>query len=576
VNRMTVSPALPNSSPAVSAGYSDPGSKRSNHQVRSKRRFWYLRWAPMIAGSVFWLNQAFAAAIMPADAARFLRQSTFGATLSEIAKVQQVGFSAYLDTQFHLPVTQYPLLAAVDPNSSVGCPTGAAVTCYRDNYSAFPVENAFFRNALNAPDQLRQHVAFALGQIFVISNVTVHGSYAIREYQQMLANNAFGNFRTLLQEVTLSPAMGDYLSMVNNDKANTAKGTAPNENYAREVMQLFTIGLEQLNLDGSVKLDASGKPIPTYDQDTIDEFSRVYTGWTYPTAPGNTPKPHNPPYYVGDMIPVAANHDSSSKVLLNGVIAPAGLSPSADLDYALNLIFNHPNVGPMFSKAMIQFLVTSNPSPGYIARVATVFNNDGTGVRGNMAAVIRAVLLDPEARASSLPNAGQLREPALFVAGVTRALGGSSDGVFLNQASNLEGQQVFNSPTVFNFYPPDYPLPDNTNGLVAPQFGIENTATALARWNFLNAILYGTIKPDPSVAGATGTSIDLSPWLPLSSNVPALIDSLDTLLSGASLDSASRAKIQKAVEALPATDALARVRSAAFLIAAAPQTLIQR
>ncbi|MGO9613695.1 MAG: DUF1800 domain-containing protein [Dissulfurispiraceae bacterium] len=492
--------------------------------------------------------------------------------------MQAEGFSAYLNAQLALTPTSYPTFPVVDPNSAMGCPTGSPTTCYRDNYSSFLVQNAFFLNALTAPDQLRQRVAFALSQIFVVSNVKVRGAYAIRDYQQMLVDNAFGNFRTLLQNVTLSSAMGHYLDMVNNDKGNSTLGTEPNQNYAREVMQLFTIGLVKLNSDGTPRLDSSGNTIATYDQSVIEGFASVFTGWTYPTEPGATPQNRNPEYFVGNMIAVEADHDTGAKTLLDGVTLPANQTALEDLNEALDNIFNHPNVGPFIGKQLIQFLVTSNPSPAYVSRVAAVFNDDGNGVRGNMTAVIRAILLDEEARGQPAndPVYGQLREPAVFMPGVLRALGGSSDGVFLNWESADMEEPVFDSPSVFNFYPPSYPLPGNTTGLVAPQFAIQDAASTLTRWNFLNSVIYSVIPPDSSVNGSTGTSITWNSWLKLASNTSKLIDTLDLVLSGGLLDSASRSMVSTAVQAIPASDALDRVRAAAYLIAAAPQTMIQR
>jgi uncharacterized protein (DUF1800 family) len=530
--------------------------------------------------SIFCAATVLASSKQPTDieAAHFLEQASFGPTDASIAAVKQLGFSAYINSQFAEPVTVYPILPVVDPSSSKGCPSGSSPYCYRNNYTAFPVQNSFFFNAVTAPDQLRQRIAFALSQIFVVSNVKVNCAYAIREYQQMIVDNAFGNFRDLLQNVTLNPAMGDYLDMANNDKANHSRGTSANENYAREVLQLFTVGLVKLNADGTVQTDNKGNQIATYTQDNIENFARVFTGWTYPTAPGATAKAHNPKYYVGDMVPVSADHDTGSKTLFDGITLPAGLPTDSDLDAALDAIFNHPNVGPFIGKQLIKFLVTSNPSPAYVARVTAAFNNNGQGVRGDMKAVIRAILLDNEATGPSTDQGtfGLLREPVLFITSLLRGLGGRSDGVYLNSQSGALGQPVFDAPTVFNFYTPDYPLPGDTSGLVAPQFGIQNTTTTIGRWNFLNSIIYSNIPADSSVAASTGTSINWSKWLPLANNPDELTQEMDLALTGGVLDNASLNIISTVVQTVNSGDAYGRVRTAAYLIAASSQAMIQR
>ena len=523
-------------------------------------------------------GSAFAGQLTSMEAVHFLQQASFGATGASVAEVQQKGFSAYIDSQFAEPATAYPPMTVADPNSSVGCPSGSPSYCYRDNYTAFLLQNSFFQNALTANDQLRQRVAFALSQIFVISNVKVKCAYGIREYEQMLIAGAFGNFRDLLQNVTLSPAMGDYLDMANNNKANASRGTSANENYAREVLQLFTVGLVKLNADGTTQKDNQGNPIATYGQDTIENLARVFTGWTYPTAPGSNAKANNPKYYVGEMIPVSANHDAGSKTLFGSTTLPAKLSPEADLKAGLDAIFNHPNVGPFIGEQLIKFLVASNPSPSYISRVTAVFNNNGHGVRGDMQAVISAILLDDEARGSAADpgTSGLLREPVLFITTLLRGLGGISDGVFLNSQSGALGQPVFDAPNVFNFYPPDYPLPGNSNTLVAPQCAIQNTTTTIGRWNFLYSMLFSDISANSGVTGSTGTSIDWSQWLPLANSPDELIMSMDLALYGGVLDAVSRSIISAAVQTVNPGDAYGRLRTAAYLIAASPQAMIQR
>jgi uncharacterized protein (DUF1800 family) len=518
-------------------------------------------------------------AITGDDALRLADQAAFGPTATLAAQISQQG-SAWIDSQIKTPATGYPVLPVVSSNFAVGCPTTlpAGNTCGRDNYSAFPIQRVFFQNALAGPDQLRQRVALAYSQIFVVSSVQIGPAYALREYQQMLLQDAFVNYRQLLQDVTLSPVMGAYLNMANNNKANPAKGISPNENYAREVLQLFSIGVNTLNPDGSLVLQ-DGAPVPTFSQDTIEGFANLFTGWTYPTAPGATAQNNNPSYYIGQMIAVAANHDTTAKPLLGNTTLPAGQTAQLDLQQGLDNIFNHPNVGPFIGKQMIQFLVTSNPSPAYVARITAVFNNDGTGTRGNMAAVVKAILLDPEARGATAASAsfGKLREPVVDVAAVLRALGGASDGVYPITAATSMGQPLFGPSTVFSFYPPGNPLPGSTT-LVAPQFGILNTATAVARLNFLNTLLYSEtgVAPQSNVPGATGTQVDFTPLEANTATPSALVAQLDASVLHHSLSTSEAAAIAPAVAAVPADDPLNRARAAAYLVFASPRYQITR
>jgi len=519
------------------------------------------------------------AAMAADDASRLADQAAFGPTPALVAQISQQG-SAWIDGQIQTAATGYPALAVVSPNIAIGCPATlpAGNTCARDNYSAFPIQRVFFQNALSGADQLRQRVALAYSQIFVVSSVQIAPAYALREYEQMLLDDAFVNFRQILQDVTLSPVMGAYLNMANNNKGNPAKGISPNENYAREVMQLFSIGVNKLNPDGSFVLQ-NGAPVPTYDQGAIEGFASVFTGWTYPTAPGAVAKPNNPQYFIGPMIPVDSDHDINPKVVLDGKTLPGNQTTQVDLQQGLDLIFNHPNVGPFVGKQLIQFLVTSNPSPAYVARITAVFNNDGTGARGDMAAVIKAILLDSEARGSSMtdPNYGKLREPVVDVVAILRALNGSSDGVYPISATNSMGQPLFGPNTVFSFYPPTYPLPGSST-LLAPQFGILNTATALARLNFLNNLLFSAngIAPAANVPGATGTQIDLSSYEADAADANALVSQFDANVLHHTMSATEAAGIVPAINAIVATDSLNRARGAAYLVFASPRYQITR
>ena len=523
------------------------------------------------------------AADLDADAVRLLRQATFGPTEPEVAVVRSRGPAAWVDGQLALPASAYPGWPYVPANRPDTCvdnrtqPVRPDSYCARDNYTLFPLQVEFFRSALTQPDQLRARVAFALSQIFVVSGIDNSRNYAMRDYQQNLRDRALGNFYDLLVSVTLSPVMGDYLDMVNNNKANPATGTNPNENYAREILQLFTIGLFELNSDGSLKRDAAGKPIPTYDLDEIEGFARAFTGWTYPAVPGVPSRNNNPRNYQGNMVPVTATHEFGTKQLLLGVTAPANLTPQADLEFAHRNIFEHPNVGPFVGKQLIQKLVTSDPTPGYVARVAGVFANNGAGQRGDLRAVVRAILLDPEARGARKidPTYGKLTEPVLYLTGMARAFPGGSDGVYLRSVAAQLGQNVFYPPSVFNYYPPDYAVPGTS--LLGPEFGIQTTNTTIARANVANTLAFtARVAPDASVFGATGTSLDFSAYTGVAANASALADRFDRQLMAGRMSPAMKAAIVSAVNAVPVSDALGRARTAAYLVITSPQFQVER
>src|ERR1044071_36661 len=513
------------------------------------------------------------------DTVRFLEQATFGPTPAEIIRVQGMGFRAYLNEQFSLPSSSYPLLTLMPTDTSQGCPTGSPSTCNRDNYQMYPLQLKFFQNAMGGNDQLRQRVAFALHQIFVVSGNEVSLPSWMSPYLQTLDRNAFGNYRQLLQEITLNPGMGLYLDMLGNSRGN------PNENYAREILQLYSVGLDKLNLDGTPQLDAQGNHIPTYDQTTITNFARVFTGWRL-AAPKVTViggVSYNVFNYQDPMIVTNENnHDVQQKVLLNGAVPPAGQNSTQDLTAALDNIFNHPNTGPFISRQLIQHLVTSNPSPAYVERVARVFNNNCaglyptspcSGVRGDLKAVVTAILLDPEARGDvkTDPGYGRLREPAQFITNILRASGATSDG-YLNPNSNTLDQNVFQSPTVFNYYPADYVIPGTT--LAGPPFGILSTTTSLRRANFVNTILNNGIAV--SVNAPTGTQVPLTALQALASNPTALVDALDRLMMHGTMSPSMKTSIITAVSTVSATNTLSRARMAVYLVASSSQYQIER
>ena len=418
-----------------------------------------------------------------AQAARLLDQTTFGPTLSAIQHVQQVGAAAYLSEQFATPTTRMP--AIPNPNPPIATCTDATYRC---------AQSSFWQNALTANDQLRQRVAFALSEIFVVSTDEVNAR-TIPSYHNMLADDAFGNFRQLMSDVATSTAMGAYLNML--DSGAPSGGEIANENFARELMQLFATGLYLLNSGGGPELNAQGIPQPVFTEAQVQAYARALTGWTYASTTGGAPTsfPNGIPNFDKPMQPFEAAHDMSAKALLSGVTLPAGQTAPEDLAGVIASIFNHPNVGPFVGRQLIQHLVTSNPSAAYVGRVAAVFANDGSGVRGDMKAVITAILNDPEARAADTnPSAGggHLREPILYFTGILRALEFTNvdpQGRY-DRATNYTaplGETPYGAASVFNFFPPSYVIPGTATN--APEFAQENTAAATLRMTLADSIV---------------------------------------------------------------------------------------
>jgi uncharacterized protein (DUF1800 family) len=503
------------------------------------------------------------------DAARFLEYSTWGPTSESIVHLQQVGYSRFLDEQFEAPISSYqdfPIVPNTRPDDCTG-------VCQRDNYTVYPLQTRFYTNALYGSDQLRQRVAFALHQLIVVSAVDIPIPGRLAPYLKILDNRAFGNFRDLLYDITLNPAMGNYLDMAGNRAATAANPAGPNENYAREVLQLFSIGLTQLNQDGT---PVGGQSVPTYDQETVNAFARVFTGWNFAAnpAPGTT-------NYFVPMVATQSQHDVRAKTLLQGVTLPANQTAAKDLSDGLDNIFNHPSVGPFIGKQLIQHLVTSNPSSAYVQRVAAVFANNGRGVRGDLRAVVRAILLDDDAYAYAAPpdfSKGHLKHPILLVTNLLRALNvksadgqGLSDG-YLNPQNQAMGMVLFAPPSVFSYFSPSTGIP---GGLRGPEFGTLNTSTAISRANFVNTMVFSRIAVNANFA-PTGTSLDFSSLQPLASNPEQLVLTLNTLMMSGRMSTATFDSIVAAVRAVASTNSLKRVQTAVYLIATSAQYQVSR
>jgi uncharacterized protein (DUF1800 family) len=548
------------------------------------------------------------------DAARLLQQATFGATRDEIVRVASIGPEAYLNEQFGAQQTSHLTTVRTNPN-----------------YPPRPwsvLTPSIWKQYFEAPDQLRQRVVYALSQILVVSqqnNTLLDQGCSIAGYLDMLGANAFGNFKDILKQMTLSPAMGQYLDMKQSAKADPALNSVPNENYARELLQLFSIGTVMLNNDGSTQF-VGGKTVDTYTEATVQEFSRALTGWTfanqdqtkswrwlypdvpYPSDPTSaeaacvawsTPmQPWTAAYQSSDNTRTIQGgaHDTGAKRLLDYPNAasfnrdlPANQSAMQDLDAVINNVFNHPNVGPFIGELLIQRLVTSNPSGAYVSRVANTFNNNGAGVRGDMKAVVRAILLDPEARASrgnQSNSFGKLREPVIRFTQAHRAFGakiqnGDYSSLWDFSSSENLGQNPLKAPSVFNFYAPDFSPtgPLATAGLYGPEFGITNSATIsgfmdFSKWAIVNG--FGQYESDPGKW--IKPNYDL--YVGLAPTPSILVDELNLLLMAKSMSPQFRAKLidvaTKLTDSNVPTQNLERVKTLKWLILNSPEYSIQK
>lgn len=544
------------------------------------------------------------------DVSRFLTQATFGPKEEDILELfnNNGDFASWIDTQIALPLinTRQALdkrmrLVGIEPTDESNFDFSLV------GRKQMLLSDVLWETFVRGEDQLRQRVAFALSQIFVISELSdalYNDTRGIANYHDIMAQHAFGNYRDLLEAVTTNPMMGEYLSMVRNEKADPSRNIRPDENYAREMMQLFTIGLVELNDDGTPKIDANGQTIPTYNQDTIKAFASVFTGWIYGNVNEWSFQWPNAQSDIIAMKPIEEYHEQDSKTLLNGVITASGLQAREDLTGALDNVFAHANVAPFISKQLIQRLVTSNPSPAYVARISAVFNDNGSGEKGDLAAVVKAILLDAEARRTDTFNDetyGKVKEPVLKVTALMRAF-----DVFSNTPLNAEGsitvdtlrfswpsmdmgQRLYGSPSVFNYFRPDF-RPSNTftdESIVAPELQIlnEKNITAISNWGgnmVFNSydFLYEDCLEREDYQSAVGClRADFDEEIGLARDTQTFLDHISVLMLNGQMSEGMRSILAEHIEPFDSNDAqqrLYRVAEAVYLTWISPEFAVQR
>ncbi len=533
------------------------------------------------------------------EAAQFILRAGLSVSDADIKSIKANGYEPWLDAQLNSSISQTGTAWLTAQGYDQ-----VTTKAYFDN--SYPGDQMIWTQLMTSPDSVRKRVALALSEVFVVSlsllNIRWPGS-AIAHYWDQLNANAFGNFRTLLEDVTLNPAMGDFLNTRGNRKEDPKTGRQPDENYAREVMQLFTIGLHELNQDGTAKLDVSGKPIETYTNDDVTNLAHVFTGydWDY-TGNVNTSDPRgtgrtipSTQFVLQPMTtdfakwqrPQSSSQHSDLAATFLGTTVPANTPASQSLKIALDTLFNHPNAGPFFAKQMIQRLVTSNPSPAYVSRVAAVFGNNGAGVRGDLRAVFKVILLDDEAlnsAANSDPRFGKLREPVLRLVQWGRTFGATStSGTWdlgdLSEAGVELSQSPLRSPSVFNFFRPGYVPPNSTaaaNSLVAPEFQLVNETTIAGYVNYMTSAIGSGAGRNREVKAQYADEIAIA------HDAAALLDRVSLLLTAGQISAATKATIRTALDAVIVTqtsadtDKLRRVYLAVLLVMASPEYLVQK
>jgi uncharacterized protein (DUF1800 family) len=548
------------------------------------------------------------------DYYRLAQQATWGNNDATLARIRELGIQGWLNEQFFAGSSGWPTL----PTAPDDTPNGCNSTCQQDHYTMYKLQNWFYVKGIYGVDQLRQRMVWALHQLFVVAGRDpINLPFWMDTYLRTLDAQPFGSFRTLMEDMTLNPTMGRWLDMALSTK------NSPNENFAREILQLFCVGTQRMYIDGTLELDGLGNPVDTYDQDVVDGFTFVFTGWRLgpslglgPGSPACSANCTVTNYRDPLVLNTGLHYTNGGQTLLDGFTMPTGLSGSQEMDIALDNIFNHPNVGPFIARHLIGNFVTRNPSPGYIWRVAEVFNNDGGFVRGNMYKVLEAVLTDPEARGEVKANVyyGHKKEPALHMLNVLRAFNAhghnnpaaSSDGVlesiggnqapvaFTPRPSALE-MDTLRPLTVFNYYPLDYLTPGTTDHWGA-EFGIWNATTALRSSNWVNTMVMGCINttsttpncpasPGPGIPRQTsgtpisrpyGTSLNIQPWVALATssggNSIFFVEELDRYLMHGTMTPEMKAAIVSAMNAVtPSTNYTKKAQTALYLVLTSPQ-----
>lgn len=531
-----------------------------------------------------------AAPITEAQAVRFLWKSSFGPTTESIARLRQLGYARFVDEQLAMPAGVYSTQMLTESINHIGDEAPRRAICAKYPLESWSACHAwiyasprapsilFLKSAVHDPDQLRLRVAWALSQILVVSmrfdQATAHG---MRSYQQLLRQEALSDYKRILLAISKHPMMGNYLDMVSSKSSN------PNQNFARELLQLFSVGSYARAQDGTFILNA-GRRVENYTQNDVLEFSRALTGWMYAHVSG-VPAGAEIHYfnYAGNMLPTGAAHDAGSKKLLTGRVIPPGKTAEEELSMVIENAFSHPSTGPHIATQLIKFLTTSHPSPAYISRVVRVWNNNGRGVAGDLKAVVRAILLDSEALAP--PDVGgRLLEPVIAMAGLFRSIGGTTDGVIIDEAVAFMEQRPFASPSVFNFYPPDFLLPVQGLRREAPQFGIVSMPSVSAKLNYAYTLIFSNaIQRDTSLPASVTSGSALSwpvAWKSLAaSQVPAMVEMLNVRLAGGALDASQKSYITSLVGTMPIgseTANLNRLRMATWLVFSSPQFMAHR
>jgi uncharacterized protein (DUF1800 family) len=538
-----------------------------------------------------------ATTISPAEAVRFLAQAGWGAAPDDIPALQQIGLGAWLDEQRAKPISRTrPYLDQIRADIEANDPPQGDVSYARAKEQDFTLagnfSTAWMRNIVHGADQLRQRIAWSLSQIMVVSfnsvNRLAQNGVAVADYYDTLATHALGSFRDLLLAVSLHPAMSYFLSSLGNEKPDPSNNQYPDENYAREVMQLFTVGLWELEPNGEQKRDAKGNPIATYDNRDVEAMARVFTGLWFEGRrwPKDTTK--WPRQWLSDfrLAMYEAQHDTTVKTLFHGkpwqVILPAGQTGLRDIEAAIDALVNHPNTAPFIGKALIKFLVTSNPSPAYVQRVAAVFANNGSGVRGDLFAVVKAILLDDEARnpdAQRDPKHGKLQEPLLRLTRMVKAFRagvGVADLQFWGRQPAVALQQwpMF-SPSVFNFFSPGYRHLGvlAKNGLTSPEFQLLNSVSFATTSN-LFAEFIDTLLHKRKAGDAPEFKFNFTAERALAGTPSALADRLNLLLCNGQMSAQTRARVVDAINRVPLANAEGRVLLGVWLAAVSPEAAI--